>query len=311
MLGLFESGVAGVLADEKGMGKTVQAIAFLAAIRELNGVHGPHLILASWSSLTNWLREFQRWCPSMRVCRMTQNGELDAPSQDISAQDVVVGELNRPSALGGRGFDNNSKIFTDTQWSYLIVDDCEYRTNDVRCVKETIRAERFLFLTSHAIRAPQSGYDLDELCNWTKLLMPAGFARDLCGKCHLCTWRDSVCLKEQELRKGSIDRLRLADGGARARPCDTKKNMREDAFTRPVVRPHLLERLQQALRPFVLRRTRAQISHEKTAVANTAPPAAEILVETSVVSCLDRGALGLEYAQKELRYAACLGGNGK
>ena len=56
----------GILADEMGLGKTVQAIAFLSLLYE-KGIGGPHLILVPASTLENWERELQLWCPTLKV----------------------------------------------------------------------------------------------------------------------------------------------------------------------------------------------------------------------------------------------------
>ncbi|RUS74062.1 hypothetical protein EGW08_018169 [Elysia chlorotica] len=56
----------GILADEMGLGKTIQAIAFIAHLME-EGEEGPHVIIVPSSTIENWLRELQRWCPSLKV----------------------------------------------------------------------------------------------------------------------------------------------------------------------------------------------------------------------------------------------------
>lgn len=63
---LHKHGVNGILADEMGLGKTVQAISFLAYLYE-EGDHGPHLITVPASTLDNWLRELNHWCPNLKV----------------------------------------------------------------------------------------------------------------------------------------------------------------------------------------------------------------------------------------------------
>lgn len=54
----------GILADQMGLGKTVQTIGFLSHLRE-NGINGPFLIVVPLSTLSNWKSEVSRWCPSM------------------------------------------------------------------------------------------------------------------------------------------------------------------------------------------------------------------------------------------------------
>uniref|UniRef100_S4RF69 DNA helicase n=1 Tax=Petromyzon marinus TaxID=7757 RepID=S4RF69_PETMA len=63
---LHKQDVNGILADEMGLGKTVQAISFLAHLVEL-GEKDPHVIVVPSSTLDNWTRELQKWCPDLKV----------------------------------------------------------------------------------------------------------------------------------------------------------------------------------------------------------------------------------------------------
>ncbi|XP_062431003.1 SWI/SNF-related matrix-associated actin-dependent regulator of chromatin subfamily A containing DEAD/H box 1 [Rhea pennata] len=63
---LHKHGLNGILADEMGLGKTIQAIAFLAYLYE-EGNSGPHLIVVPASTLDNWIREVNLWCPELKV----------------------------------------------------------------------------------------------------------------------------------------------------------------------------------------------------------------------------------------------------
>ncbi|XP_075785725.1 SWI/SNF-related matrix-associated actin-dependent regulator of chromatin subfamily A containing DEAD/H box 1 isoform X4 [Pelodiscus sinensis] len=63
---LHKHGLNGILADEMGLGKTIQAIAFLAYLYE-EGDKGPHLIVVPASTLDNWIREVNLWCPALDV----------------------------------------------------------------------------------------------------------------------------------------------------------------------------------------------------------------------------------------------------
>ncbi|KAB8077516.1 SNF2 family N-terminal domain-containing protein [Aspergillus leporis] len=63
---LFEKELSCILADDMGLGKTCQVIAFLAHLFE-KGIKGPHLIVVPSSTIENWLREFQKFCPTLSV----------------------------------------------------------------------------------------------------------------------------------------------------------------------------------------------------------------------------------------------------
>ncbi|XP_018107632.1 SWI/SNF-related matrix-associated actin-dependent regulator of chromatin subfamily A containing DEAD/H box 1 isoform X2 [Xenopus laevis] len=63
---LHKHNVNMILADEMGLGKTVQAIAFLAYLY-ITGDTGPHLVVVPASTMDNWIREFNQWCPSMNI----------------------------------------------------------------------------------------------------------------------------------------------------------------------------------------------------------------------------------------------------
>jgi SWI/SNF-related matrix-associated actin-dependent regulator 1 of chromatin subfamily A len=63
---LFDKRLSCILADDMGLGKTCQVIAFLAHLFE-KGIKGPHLVVVPSSTIENWLREFQKFCPRLNV----------------------------------------------------------------------------------------------------------------------------------------------------------------------------------------------------------------------------------------------------
>lgn len=64
---LFKNGLSGILADDMGLGKTCQVISFFALLMEKHHVKGPHVVIVPASTLENWLREFQTFCPQLSV----------------------------------------------------------------------------------------------------------------------------------------------------------------------------------------------------------------------------------------------------
>ncbi|XP_053092059.1 E1A-binding protein p400 isoform X2 [Pangasianodon hypophthalmus] len=57
----------GILADETGLGKTVQTVAYLAHLACHEGIWGPHMVVVRTCKLLNWEMEFKRWCPGLKI----------------------------------------------------------------------------------------------------------------------------------------------------------------------------------------------------------------------------------------------------
>ncbi|KAG5363057.1 SWI/SNF-related matrix-associated actin-dependent regulator of chromatin subfamily A containing DEAD/H box 1 [Yarrowia sp. B02] len=64
---LYKKRLSCILADEMGLGKTCQVISFMALLKEQGEHEGPHLVVVPSSTLENWLREFQKFAPSLVV----------------------------------------------------------------------------------------------------------------------------------------------------------------------------------------------------------------------------------------------------
>ena len=58
------------------MGKTIQAIALLAYLHENVSFEGrPHLIVGPKSTISNWMKELQKWTPFFRVVNLIPTKE--------------------------------------------------------------------------------------------------------------------------------------------------------------------------------------------------------------------------------------------
>uniref|UniRef100_A0A8R1IR49 SNF2_N domain-containing protein n=1 Tax=Caenorhabditis japonica TaxID=281687 RepID=A0A8R1IR49_CAEJA len=55
-----------ILGDEMGLGKTIQIVAFLSYLKQI-GKSGPHLVVVPSSTIENWIGEFHKWCPKLKV----------------------------------------------------------------------------------------------------------------------------------------------------------------------------------------------------------------------------------------------------
>uniref|UniRef100_A0A3B5MA99 Uncharacterized protein n=1 Tax=Xiphophorus couchianus TaxID=32473 RepID=A0A3B5MA99_9TELE len=66
LVNLHKKRLNGILADETGLGKTVQTVAYLAHLAGQE-IWGPHLIVVRTCKLLSWELEFKRWCPGLKI----------------------------------------------------------------------------------------------------------------------------------------------------------------------------------------------------------------------------------------------------
>lgn len=84
---LYEQQVGGIVGDEMGLGKTIQVIAFIAALHYSKKLKKPVLIVAPATVLQQWVNEFHRWWPALRVSILHSSGSgmLNVRDEDDGA----------------------------------------------------------------------------------------------------------------------------------------------------------------------------------------------------------------------------------
>ncbi|MFN8224189.1 MAG: DEAD/DEAH box helicase [Gaiellales bacterium] len=89
---LGDLGVGGILADDMGLGKTVQAIAMLVSEREAAAPQGTTLVVCPMSITRQWVKEIERFAPSLHVHLHHGTGRLAGEElvEAALAADVVV-----------------------------------------------------------------------------------------------------------------------------------------------------------------------------------------------------------------------------
>ncbi|HSY23371.1 MAG TPA: SNF2-related protein [Polyangiaceae bacterium] len=148
---LHEIGSGGVLADDMGLGKTVQTLALLLAVKaadeKIEGRRKPFkaLIVAPTSVVTNWLREMDKFAPSLRHA-LWHGAERKERQDELEDADVVVTSY----ALLRR----DEEMLKEIPWRYVILDEAQQIKNPLSATARAakrLRADRRLALSGTPI----------------------------------------------------------------------------------------------------------------------------------------------------------------
>ncbi|MDX3916806.1 MULTISPECIES: DEAD/DEAH box helicase [Olivibacter] len=115
---LSRLGFGGCLADDMGLGKSIQIIAFLLLKKE-EGKSGTNLIVVPATLLTNWLQEFEKFAPSLRIFlwhggQRDQNHTIDSWDVVLTTYGTMVSDLDR---------------FQEIEFDHLFLDESQHIKN--------------------------------------------------------------------------------------------------------------------------------------------------------------------------------------
>ncbi|CAB4255307.1 similar to Saccharomyces cerevisiae YAL019W FUN30 Conserved member of the Snf2p family with ATP-dependent chromatin remodelin activity [Maudiozyma barnettii] len=221
---LYHNGMSCILADDMGLGKTCQVIAFLAYLKQINEP-GPNLIVVPSSTLENWLREFKKFCPSMKVepyyGSQQERAELrDYLERTAGQYDVVVTTYNLAAGnkydvafLKSSGF--NVVVYDE---GHMLKNSMSERFNKLMKIKAKFR----LLLTGTPLQN-----NLRELMSLLEFIMPSLFIS-----------------KKDSLTAIFKQRAKTTDGS-------------DDH--NPLLVQEAIERAKTMMKPFILRRHKDQV----------------------------------------------------
>lgn len=232
LAGLYANGTNGILADEMGLGKTIQTISLLAHLAVEHEIWGPHLIVVPTSVMLNWEMEFKKFLPGFKI--LTYYGTQEERKQkrkgwlDDDKWNVCITSYQLVL--------QDQQTFKRRAWHYLVLDEAHNIKNFRSQRWQTLlhfRTRARLLLTGTPLQN-----NLTELWSLLFFLMPsdstetgiAGFT----GLQDFTSWF-----------KKPVDQI-LKQG---------RETMDDEAR-------ELVHKLHDVLRPFLLRRLKADVEKQ-------------------------------------------------
>jgi superfamily II DNA or RNA helicase len=115
-------GLGACLADDMGLGKTIQTLALLCELKEENRL-APTLLVCPTSVLGNWLREAERFAPTLRFS--LHHGDRIKEEKPFAESLKSLDVLMTSYALLNR----DRKLFLDRRWQLIILDEAQQIKN--------------------------------------------------------------------------------------------------------------------------------------------------------------------------------------
>ncbi len=232
-------GFGGCLADDMGLGKTVQLLALLAS-RQTEGA-GPSLVVVPRSLVFNWVQEAARFTPSLRVL-VHQGQDRDRDTARIAQHDMILttyGTLRRDAAM-----------LREIEFDYLVVDEAQAIKNAGTASAKAARLVR----AKH--RVAMSGTPIEnsirELWSLLDFLNPGLLGKASVFAAHL-----------QQLEKAEPAPVAEVEGDETDTDAEDLDRDLESAPVDPVAtREASRALLARAVRPYILRRTKSQVTPE-------------------------------------------------
>ncbi|KAI0565707.1 chromatin remodeling complex / DNA-dep ATPase [Gracilaria domingensis] len=119
LVSLYNNNLNGILADEMGLGKTIQTLSLITYLCEVKKMYGPFLIIVPLSVISNWVREMDKWAPSL--VKVVYKGD-PATRKSIQLYEMQGGNYN--VLLTTYEFIVKDKnVLGRIRWKYIIMDE--------------------------------------------------------------------------------------------------------------------------------------------------------------------------------------------
>ncbi|TMS35621.1 hypothetical protein L596_002984 [Steinernema carpocapsae] len=180
----WSQGIDAILADEMGLGKTIQALTLLYSLMKEGHSQGPFLIAAPLSTVINWKREAELWCPDFTV--LTYTGDKNS-RHEIQQRELLF-QKNRRGYRSKKTTDalefhvlltSYELIYLDKRylahidWAAIVIDEAHRLKNNRSLFFKTLSGYKLgyrMLLTGTPLQN-----NLEELFNLLNFLSPDRF----------------------------------------------------------------------------------------------------------------------------------------
>lgn len=226
MVSLYNNNLNGILADEMGLGKTIQTIALITYLVETKKNPGPFLIIVPLSTIGNWVRELDLWAPSLK--KVAYRGDKHT-RRAIQQKQMSRGDYN--VLITTYEFTvKDQQILSRIHWQYIIIDE-GHRMKNANCKLAMTLGVRYKSRNRLLLTGTPLQNNLTELWALLNFLLPTIFSSADTFE----TWF-----------KQPFESTTLGD---------TAELEEEETLL-------IINRLHQVLRPFLLRRLKADVESQ-------------------------------------------------
>eukprot|EP00347_Sterkiella_histriomuscorum_P012579 403368026 len=235
MVSLYNNNLNGILADEMGLGKTIQTISLFSYLIEVKGNEGPFLVVVPLTTISNWIMEFEKWAPDIRkIVYKGKKHERPLLAQHLKNDKFHVVLTTYEYVL------NDKATLCKVPWQYIIVDEGHRMKNQKSKFALTLGQQ---YQSAHRILLTGTPLqnNLSELWALLNFLLPKIFSS--CDEFQ--KWFDKPLSKIHPLTNSKVN--------------PTEKQAFELSEEEQLL---IINRLHQVLRPFLLRRVKAEVEKE-------------------------------------------------
>lgn len=234
-----------VCAWVQGLGKTLQSITLLGYLKHERGLGGPHMVIVPKTTLSNWMNEFRKWCPSLKVLKFHGNKEERA---ELRVQHLLPGAFEVLVTTYEMAVKEKAAL-GKFSWRYIVIDEAHRIKNENSILSQVVRiykSQYRLLLTGTPLQN-----NLHELWALLNFLLPEVFSssEDFDSWFNL----DQHQPKQREAEKEA------AEKEAEKEEKEAEEKEEEKEAEEEVGADEIVGKLHMVLRPFLLRRLKAEV----------------------------------------------------